>query len=225
METRFARYYLICSQLNLGVTRLLQQHIMAHPLRLETSRLVLRPLTAEDFEPFYARLVCDPVVMAFYHAYAAPLTEGDRRARAQRDFFDHFADGHARFGYVCWAVTARAPIADASVGDLLGWAGIVTPALGDPALGPELAYMLAASLCGRGLATEAAGAVLADAYRRYGVAAVHAVVDAPNGASRRILEKLGFADRGQVRVYSSDEMILYTHAESGTVGDAQCIAV
>ena len=67
--------------------------------------------------------------------------------------------------------------------------------------------------------------MLADAYARYGLAAVHAVVDAPNGASRRILEKLGFADRGQVRVYGSDEMILYTHTESGTAGDAQCIAV
>jgi len=57
---------------------------------------VLRPLTAEDAEAFYTRLVCDPIVMAFYHAYAGPLTEVERRARAQRDFFDHFADGWAR---------------------------------------------------------------------------------------------------------------------------------
>lgn len=87
------------------------QNRMAKPAQLETPRLVLRPLTVEDFEPFYARLVCDPVVLAFYHAYAQPLTEDERRERAQRDFFDHFARGQARFGYVCWAVTARAPVA------------------------------------------------------------------------------------------------------------------
>ena len=198
---------------------------MASPIRLSTPRLVLRPLTADDFEPFFARLICDPVVMAFYHAYAEASTEAERRERAQRDFFDHFADGAARFGYVCWAITGRAPIIDAGVGELLGWGAIVTPALGDPALGPELAYMLAASLYGLGLATEAAGAVLADAYPRYGLATVHAVVDAPNGASRRVLEKLGFADQGPVRVYGSDAMMLYTHGRNGDAGDAQRSAV
>lgn len=111
-------------------------------MRLDTPRLVLRPLTVDDFEPFYARLVCDPIVMTFYHAYAEPLTDAERRERAQRDFFDHFADGRSRFGYVCWAVTARAPIATApgapiAADELLGWAGIVTPALTDPTLGPE----------------------------------------------------------------------------------------
>ena len=191
---------------------------------------MLRPLTAEDFEPFFARLVCDPVVMGYYHAYAEPLTEAERRARTQRDFFDHFADGHARFGYVCWAVTARAPVASApgapiAAGELLGWAGVVTPGLGDLALGPELAYMLATALHGRGVATEAVGAVLADAYPRYGLAALHAVVDAPNGASRRVLQKLGFADRGRVQVYGSDDMILYTHARNEAAGDAQRSAV
>ncbi len=193
---------------------------------LDTPRLVLRPLTVEDFESFYARLVCDPVVMAFYHAYAAPLPEAERRARAQRDFFDHFADGYARFGYVCWAVTARTPLSNAAAGgapidagELLGWAGIVTPALADPALGPELAYMLAAVLHGRGLATEAANAVLVDAYPRYHLAAMHAVVDAPNGASRRVLNKLGFTDRGRVRVYGSDDMLLYTHVQSTAAND------
>ena len=198
---------------------------MASPTRLDTPRLVLRPLTAADFEPFFARLVCDPVVMAYFHAYTAPLPEAERRARTQRDFFDHFADGQARFGYVCWAVTARAPVATAAgapivaAGELLGWAGVVTPALSDPTLGPELAYMLATALHRRGMATEAAAVVLADAYTRYGLATLHAVVDAPNGASRRVLEKLGFADGGRVQVYGSDEMILYTHARNEAASD------
>jgi len=96
----------------------------------------------------------------------------------------------------------------------------VTPALADPRLGPELAYMVAAAAHGCGIATEAAGAVLADAYPRYGLAAVHAVVDAPNGASRRVLEKLGLADRGPVRVYGSDDMVLYVHDRTDAAGEA-----
>ena len=85
--------------------------------------------------------------------------------------------------------------------------------------------MLAAALHGRGLATEAAGAVLADAYPRYRLAAVQAVVDAPNRASRRVLDKLGFADRGRVQVYGSDEMTLYSHVRNGAAGDARRSAV
>ena len=80
--------------------------------------------------------------------------------------------------------------------------------------------MVAAAAHGCGIATEAAGAVLADAYPRYGLAAVHAVVDAPNGASRRVLEKLGLADRGPVRVYGSDDMVLYVHDRTDAAGEA-----
>ncbi|MEO7712855.1 MAG: GNAT family N-acetyltransferase [Gemmatimonadaceae bacterium] len=185
---------------------------------LETARLLLRPIVADDFALFYARLVCDPVVMAFYHAYARPMADIERRARAQRDFFDHFADGAARFGYICWAITDKratdatdgAPGAAAEAGEFLGWAGVLTPALEDAALGPELAYMIASPFHGQGLTTEAADVVIADAFPRYGLAALHAVVDAPNVASRRVAEKLGFTYEGPVRVYGSEDMVLYT---------------
>jgi ribosomal-protein-alanine N-acetyltransferase len=193
---------------------------MTDTRRLETSRLLLRPIVADDFAPFYARLVCDPVVMAFYHAYTRPMADAERRARAHRDFFDHFADGAARFGYICWAITAKPtmaasdgiPGAAGGEGELLGWAGIVTPALEDAALGPELAYMIASPFQGQGLTTEAAGAVVADAFPRYGLAALHAVVDTPNTASRRVAEKLGFTCQGPVSVYGSKDMVLYTLA-------------
>lgn len=186
--------------------------------QLETARLLLRPIVADDFALFFARLVCDPVVMAFYHAYARAMADAERRARAQRDFFDHFADGAARFGYICWAITARyatdasneVPGAAAEAGEFLGWAGILTPALEEAALGPELAYMIASPFHGQGVTTEAAGAVVADAFPRYGLAALHAVVDAPNTASRRVAEKLGFTCKGPVRVYGSEDMVLYT---------------
>jgi RimJ/RimL family protein N-acetyltransferase len=203
--------------------------------RLETPRLLLRPIVADDFAPFYARLVCDPVVMAFYHAYTRPMADAERRARTRRDFFDHFADGAARFGYISWAITAKptmaasaaTPSAAACDGELLGWAGVVTPAIEDAALGPELAYMIASPLQGQGLTTEAAGAVVADAFPRYGLAALHAVMDTPNTASRRVAEKLGFTCQGPVSVYGSEDMVLYTLTQDGALrrGAGRTLAV
>ena len=190
---------------------------MTQSQRLETARLLLRPLVAEDFESFYTRLVCDPVVMAFYHAYARSMTDAERRTRARSDFFDHFADGAARFGYVCWAIIAKrgmtvgeTPSTSVEPGEFLGWAGVLTPALQETTLGPELAYMVASPFHGHGLTTEAARAIVVDAFPRYGLASLHAVVDRPNAASRRVAEKLGFSYQGPVRVYGSEDMVLYT---------------
>jgi RimJ/RimL family protein N-acetyltransferase len=155
--------------------------------------------------------------MKFYHAYAQSMTDTERRTRARKDFFDHFADGAARFGYICWAIIAKpekkigeTPSTAEEPGAFLGWAGVLTPALEDTTLGPELAYMIASPFHGHGLITEAAYAVVVDAFQRYGLASLHAVVDIPNVASRRVAEKLGFRYRGPVRVYGSEEMVLYS---------------
>ena len=69
--------------------------------------------------------------------------------------------------------------------------------------------MLAQPWQGFGLATEAAAAVLADAWTRYGLTKIHAVVDAPNLPSRRVLERLGLQLVGPVEVYGSSDMVLY----------------
>jgi RimJ/RimL family protein N-acetyltransferase len=75
--------------------------------------------------------------------------------------------------------------------------------------------MIASPFHGQGLTTEAAAAVVADAFPRYGLAALHAVVDAPNTASRRVAEKLGFTYQGPVKVYGSEDMVLYILASGG----------
>ena len=55
----------------------------------------------------------------------------------------------------------------------------------------ELIYGLEPALWGRGLATEAAEASLAYVFDRVGLPEVVAGTDAPNGASIRVLEKMG----------------------------------
>ena len=176
---------------------------------LATPRLLLRPFGEGDFEAFYSSCVCDPAVMAFYHAYRQIASDEERRQRARRDFMDHFAQGLRTRDYICWALTAG-PALPAPAGTFLGWCGILTPALEEEAWGPEVAYMLARPWHGLGLATEAGAAVMADAWPRYGLSRLHAVVDGPNTASRRVLERLGLALHGPVEVYGSADMLLYT---------------
>jgi RimJ/RimL family protein N-acetyltransferase len=182
---------------------------MRTPPVLRTSRLELKPFGSENFEDFYQTCVCDSEVMGFYHSYRLLEPDAERRARAQRDFVDHFTQGAIDYGYICWALAAG-PSLSAPQGTFLGWCGVLAPALDHSLLGPELAYMLALPWQGKGLATEASEAVLADAWNRYDLSQLHAVVDAPNLSSRRVLDRLGFLLNGPVEVYGSTDMMLYT---------------
>lgn len=176
---------------------------------LTTPRLHLRPFGEGDFEAFYTSCVCDPAVMAFYHAYRVIRSDEERRLRARRDFLEHFEHGRQRHDYVCWALTPG-PALSVPEGTFLGWCGILTPALSADSWGPELAYMLARPWHGLGLATEAGSLVMADAWHRYGLSRLHAVVDTPNIPSRRVLERLGLTLHGTVDVYGSADMLVYT---------------
>ena len=62
---------------------------------------------------------------------------------------------------------------------------------------PQLIYALTKSASGRGYASEAAGALLRVA-RAAGFASILAAVDAPNRASIRVLQKLGFRRFGSL---------------------------
>lgn len=83
-----------------------------------------------------------------------------------------------------------------SAGDVIGYCGLVFPGNGAPDE-PELAYELLRRAHGSGYATEAGGAVVTWATEA-GYERLWATVWAWNVASRRVLEKLGFHETGQV---------------------------
>lgn len=60
----------------------------------------------------------------------------------------------------------------------------------------EVAYRLARSAWGRGLATEAAGALVVHGLRTLGLPRLVAVTYPQNLASQRVLDKIGFERRG-----------------------------
>lgn len=83
-----------------------------------------------------------------------------------------------------------------SVGDVIGYCGLVFHDNGAPGE-PELAYELLRRAHGFGYATEAGLSVLAWSTAA-GYERLWATVRAWNFASRRVLEKLGFCETGQI---------------------------
>jgi RimJ/RimL family protein N-acetyltransferase len=158
---------------------------------LRTARLRLRPYTPVDFEWVFRELVLDPAVVRFWDDYADPaLTEADRRTMAEHDLGTWIEEGIAA-GYPTWVIEA----ADAAIGregEVVGVTGVFPPQ--NPwGPEPELGCMLASRHHGRGLGPEALGAVIADAEGRLGIPAVVGIIDEPNAASIRLVEKCGLA--------------------------------
>lgn len=63
----------------------------------------------------------------------------------------------------------------------------------------EIGYWLGEDVWGRGIATEALGAVTAEAFRRYEITRLYAVPFADHPASVRVLEKAGYVREGLMR--------------------------
>lgn len=157
---------------------------------LRTARLRLRSYRPDDFEILVRELVLDPVVIRFWHAYGAPgLTDAMKRTMAERDLGAWIERGIA-LGYPTWVMEAADAAAGLS-GDFVGVIGVFPPE-NEWGPEPEVGYLLASRHHGRGLATEALAAVVAEATDRRGIPTLVGIVDEPNVASIRVLEKCGF---------------------------------
>lgn len=162
----------------------------ASPPRIETERLSLRPYDPADFETVVRDLVLDPRVIRFWHDYADPaVTDAERREMAEVDFAGWIA-GAIAAGFPAWTIELADPSLGAP-GAFVGVVGVFAPQ-NEWGPEPELGYMLASAFHGRGLATEAVRAVLADAFARLRLERIVAIVDVPNVGSIRVLEKAGF---------------------------------
>ena len=158
---------------------------MSNAVRLETARLLLRPFAPADRDAL-ARLYADDVVMRhmLQGRGLAPAAAQERAKSNIHNFNDHWA----RRGHGVWAV------ADRVSGRLLGQCGLRWI---PEAEATELLYLFAKTVWGRGLATEAGRAAVEFAFSHTALTGLIAVTDPRNTASRRVLDKLGFADAGE----------------------------
>jgi len=150
-------------------------------VELRTERLWLRPIGPADAEALHA-LWIEPAVRRF-------LWDDRVIDRATVDgVIERSAASFAAEGFGHFALRER------EAGPLLGSCGLQRAAAHGE---PELLYSLAPGAFGRGLATEAARAVLEHAFTRLRLPRVLARADVPNRASVRVMERLGMQYAGE----------------------------
>jgi [ribosomal protein S5]-alanine N-acetyltransferase len=169
---------------------------------LRTERLTLRPLRAEDAPALHA-IYADPQVAHWIGVHTL--------ADVEAEIAQH-VDTYTSLGYGLLAVEERAS------GALIGDCGLQPFEHRGPE--PELGYDFAPAAWGRGLATEAARAVMTHAFGALALDRVIAVVKRENVASQRVLEKAGLARAGARRAYGDTPMLLYAATRPGSVGRA-----
>jgi RimJ/RimL family protein N-acetyltransferase len=141
---------------------------------LKTERLTLRPQDLADAPALFA-ILSDPEAMRFWNRPAITrLAVAEELIREQQEAM---ANGLCRY----WTVI-RADEAIGSVDLSLIESGSA-----------ELGFLLRPDCWGFGLATEAAGAVIAHGFDRLGLTRLAAAVQSDNRAAIRVLEKNGFA--------------------------------
>lgn len=159
---------------------------------LETDRLVLRKLSAEH-SGFILVLLNDPSWLRFI---------GDRGVRTLEDARNYILDGpvdsYERVGFGMYLTELKAS------GERIGICGLVKrEALDDVDIG----YALLPQFRGKGLAFEAASAVMTYGREVLGLGRVVAVTAPDNEASIRVLEKLGMRYERKVRLSAGGEEI------------------
>ncbi|MBS0470153.1 MAG: GNAT family N-acetyltransferase [Proteobacteria bacterium] len=144
---------------------------------IETARLILSPWREEDRDDL-AAMVADPQTMV---DYPAPQ---DRRESDVR--FERYSRTFERVGYTRWCLRLRV------TGEFVGYCGIQPLEAEHPiGEGPEIGWRLRRVHWGKGLASEAARASLADGFGRCGMTHVFSYTTTQNLRSQAVMQRIG----------------------------------
>ncbi|MFT4034525.1 MAG: GNAT family N-acetyltransferase [Patulibacter sp.] len=152
-------------------------------------RVALRPFSPDDGRAAH-QIYADPEVMRWVGHGA--VTSYAATESIIRQYITH----QQLHGFAFWAVTDR------RTGEIIGDAGLARTADG----AVEMGYTLRKDRWGEGLGTETAG-VCIEAAHTLGIPRVRALVEAPNVASRRVLEKLGFERDGTTLAFGRPHLV------------------
>ena len=163
-------------------------------LPILTARLRLRPLRADDV---------DDLTEVYWHPLVAQWIGPHTREDVARDIALH-VEHQASLGWSFWAVEDRASAR------FIGDCGLQPLEHRGPEV--ELGYDFHPRAWGRGLATEAACAVMEKAFGALQIESVVAVVKPENRASQRVLEKAGLQRTGAREAYGEAMFLYEAHA-------------
>jgi RimJ/RimL family protein N-acetyltransferase len=167
------------------------------PLPIATERLTLRPYEPSDLADLHTVLYSSDEAMA--------LLGGARELAATRAALERSIRQQRIDGYSFWPVIERAS------GSLVGEAGLFPLAPGGPDI--SLGYAFGADYWGRGYATEAARAVLGEAFGPLGMTRLVAITREANLGSRNVLRKLGFRMEGVRHVWGAEQLYFVLERE------------
>jgi RimJ/RimL family protein N-acetyltransferase len=150
---------------------------------MQSERLIYRPLAPDTLDVFH-RLVQDEHVRRYMmDGQLFPREWSEARMRESQALLE-------RRGVTIWLAH------DKATGEVVGFCGFwIAPSFVEP----QLLYALPEHWTGRGLATEMARAAIEQARGEAGFTEIVADVDEINGASVRVLERLGFERTGTRR--------------------------
>jgi ribosomal-protein-alanine N-acetyltransferase len=171
---------------------------------LETERLLLRRFTPEDAADNYL-IYTDPENMRFMGRQ--PDSVEFERYHIRR----HIANYYDTHDFGLWAAVLKED------GRLIGRCGLLLQPV-EEAQEVEVSYLIDRHYWGRGLATEAARAVVRLGFERYAFPRIVALINPENVGSVRVAEKVGlkyeravnFRDFGEVALYvlKAEEQVL-----------------
>ncbi|MGD2147932.1 MAG: GNAT family N-acetyltransferase [Anaerolineae bacterium] len=150
-----------------------------------TERLLLRGFGLADTEPLHDILARGDVLRYF------PRSEPPSLGRVRQMIHEQQTHWRER-GYGLWAVEALA------TGELMGRSGLQYLPETDEV---EIDFILAQAHWGQGFATEAGRVGLSYGFTEVGLESIVGIVHPGNGASRRVLEKLGLTLAGPAEYF------------------------
>ena len=146
------------------------------PTSIETTNLILRPFTVDDAEAYWP-LVSLPEVLRYTGEEPRTSLDAVREVLLTRPLRDYAVHGYGRMACI-----------EKSSGRLVGFSGLkYLDDFGEPDVG----YRLLPDCWGKGYATESASALMRQGQEQCGVQRIMGLVQPANGASARVLEKLG----------------------------------
>ena len=156
---------------------------------LETKRLRLSRLTEAD-ATFLVELLNQPSFLRFI---------GDKQVRNESDALRYLREGpdamHARYGFCLY----RMALKDSDTA--IGMCGLLKR---EQLEAPDIGFAVLTAHEGKGYTTEAARAVLQQAFATLNVPRVLGIANVDNVGSHRLLEKIGLTYQGRRQVYAGE---------------------
>jgi len=151
---------------------------MTTSICIETPRLILRTVTMDDID----------AVAASWELDAGPISRTEAEAKVAWMHANHQQHTPGRIVHLCLVIVHK------EAGAFIGWCGLDHRKADQP--NPVLFYVLKEPYWGKGLATEAASALLEYAFCGLGLLQIDSAAAYENVASKRVMEKIGMQSQG-----------------------------